>query len=69
MIAGKEVKKRKPKARKQSAKLPEGHDPLEELGFGIVAYDDMMWTFIWLFLFFTLLMAPAIYFNADGKGY
>ena len=62
MIAGKEVKKRKKKERKNPAKK-KGENPLEQLGFGIVAYDSMIFKFIWLFLFFSLLMAPAIYYN------
>ena len=70
MIAGKEVKKRKPKPRKQqiNTDMP-SEDPLEELGYGIVAYNEMMKTFIWLFLLFSVLMAPAIYFNGNGEGY
>lgn len=58
---GKEKKKKKPRQRKKPA--DRGYDdPLEQLGFGIVAYDEMLYKFIWLFLFFSLLMAPVIYY-------
>ena len=29
----------------------------------------MMFKFIWLFLFFSVIMSPAIYYNSLGKGY
>lgn len=69
MIGGKEVKKRKAKKRKNPAEGHQSEDPLDQLGFGIVAYDEMMWKFIWLFLLFSVLMAPAIHFNSKGTGY
>ena len=69
MIAGKEVKKKHKKKRKNPANIQNLEDPLDQLGFGIVAYNQMMRKFTWLFLFFSILMAPAIYFNSQGTGY
>ena len=62
MIGGKEVKKKPKKKRKNPASKQESEDPLDQLGFGIVAYDSMMRQFSWLFLFFSVLMAPSIYY-------
>ena len=69
MIGGKEVKKRQKKKRKNPANIASLEDPLDQLGFGIVAYNQLMRKFTWLFLFFSILMAPAIYFNGLGTGY
>ena len=68
MINGKPIKKKTPKKRKNPSNKPP-EDPLEQLGFGIVAYDQMMRELMWLFTFFSILMAPAIYFNSQGTGY
>lgn len=68
MINGKPIKKKTPKKRKNPSNKPP-EDPLETLGFGIVAYDQMMRELTWLFIFFSILMAPAIYFNSLGTGY
>lgn len=69
MIAGKEVKKKSKKKRKNPANVQNSQDPLDQLGFGIVAYNQMMRTFACLFLLFSILMAPAIYYNSLGTGY
>ena len=69
MIGGKEIKKKSKRQRKQPAAREGYEDPLEQLGFGIVAYNEMLYKFIWLFAFFSLLMAPVIYFFQNGQGY
>ncbi len=47
-------------------KLDKMSDDLKEdtfnyLGFGMVAFRDLMWTLIWLFAVLSLIMTPAIY--------
>ena len=68
MINGKQIKKKKPRQRKKAADR-KYDDPLEQLGFGIVAYNEMLRKFIWLFAFFSILMAPVIYSFQNGSGY
>lgn len=63
------MKKKKQKKRKNPAAKQKREDPLEELGFGIVAYNEMMYKFTGLFILFSILMAPAIYFYGLGTGY
>jgi len=33
-------------------------DPLSDLGFGVVAYRDILWSLTWTFIFFTLILWP-----------
>ena len=35
-------------------------DPLAQLGYGIVAYVDILWTVLGLFVLFSLLLYPTI---------
>lgn len=44
-------------------------DPLAKLGFGIVAYIDMLWTLIWTFTLFSIMLLPTMMFFADGGAY
>lgn len=37
-------------------------DPINRLGYGIVAYRDLLYTMIWMFLILTLLAFPSLYF-------
>ena len=65
---GRTVKKKSKRQRKKPADR-QYDDPLEQLGFGIVAYNEMLRKFIWLFAFFSILMAPVIYYFQNGSGY
>lgn len=44
-------------------------DPLVRLGFGICAYRDIVWSLIWTFILFSLLMIPAINLFDAGTAY
>jgi len=62
---GKEIKKRAPKKKKNNLgdKAIEA-DPLAKLGFGIVAYMGLLWTLIWSFIIYSLLLIPTMsYFS------
>lgn len=52
------------KKKKMAAEIPkdENVDPFNFLGFGMVAYRDLMQVLIVLFTLMSLLMAPAMYF-------
>lgn len=41
-------------------------DPFNFLGFGMVAYRDLMFTLIWLFVILSVIMVPVAYIY---KGY
>ena len=43
--------------------------PLAPLGFGIVAYDHILWTLIVMFALFSLMLLPSIRFFQAGTGY
>lgn len=61
MINGKTVKKRKQKDKKRSANdSAMQQNPLALLGFGIVAYVDILYYMIWAFAAFTLIMTPSL---------
>jgi hypothetical protein len=47
---------------KKVSDVKEGEDPLNLYGFGIIAYRDLMFTFIILFSVLTVLMIPAMVF-------
>lgn len=44
-------------------------DPLAKLGFGIVAYVDMLWTLIWTFTLYSIMLLPTMMYFADGGAY
>jgi hypothetical protein len=48
--------------------IPEGSDPFNLLGFGMVAYKDLMMTSIILFSVLSVLMAPAIFYYKSFNG-
>ena len=39
------------------------------LGFGLIAYRDMLWNMVAMFCLFSTLCLPAIYFYSEGEGY
>lgn len=44
-------------------------NPLAKLGFGIVAYMNMLWMLIWTFTIYTLILLPTMFFYMDGTAY
>jgi len=54
------IKKHKPKVKQHMSGKASEQDPLASLGYGIVAYVDILYSMIWAFLFFSLLMIPTI---------
>lgn len=69
MIGGREVVKKAPKKKKSPIKDAAKKDPLASLGFGIVAYVDMLWTLIWTFTLYTILLIPTMMYFAEGGAY
>lgn len=60
-------KKNKKKAHEPPALDDEAsHDPLNYLGFGMIAYRDLMFTMFWLFALCSLIMTPAMFFYQKG---
>jgi len=62
-------KKKDKKKKKQAKKEEEGQDPdpLNYLGFGMVAYRDLMFTMFALFAVLTVIMIPVItFYNGQG---
>lgn len=43
-------------------------DTLDQYGFGMVAYKDLMFTMIWLFALLSIFMIPAMYYYSQGTG-
>lgn len=68
-INGKEIVKRAPKKKKSIGTKAEQADPIAKLGFGIVAYVDMLWTLIYTFLLYTILLLPTMMFFSNGGAY
>ncbi len=62
----KEKKKNKKKKAKEQPKADEKEpDPLNYLGFGMIAYRDLMFTMFWLFAVLSVIMLPAMNFYSD----
>lgn len=49
-------------------KFPIEGDTLDQYGFGMVAYKDLMFTMFWLFGILSVLMLPAMYYYGQGSG-
>jgi hypothetical protein len=47
---------------------PDEIEPLNQLGFGIVAYKDLMFTMTFLFTIISLLMIPTMVFYSNQSG-
>ena len=70
IINGKEITKRASKKKKK----PIGDDvvkenPIAQLGFGIVAYVNILWTLIWTFTLYTILLIPTMMSFGEGTAY
>jgi len=60
--SGKERKMLKKEPRKKSnIQVETEDDPINSLGFGIVAYRDLLYNLIWVFTLFSLLSIPTLY--------
>jgi len=69
-INGRSVVKRRASSAKRNvnAKAVE-EDPLSQLGFGIVAYVNILYTMIWTFILFSLLIMPTMMNYKTGDTY
>jgi hypothetical protein len=70
-IGGKEIAKKSKKQKKNNLTNEEklAANPLARLGFGIVAYIDILWTLIVVFGFFSVLLLPTLHNFRAGTGY
>lgn len=69
-INGKEiVKKQKKKRKNPIGEEAQNADPIAILGFGIVAYLDMLWCLFWTFTLYSLLLLPTLSFFSSGTAY
>ena len=70
MVNGKEVVKKKKKKKKNNiSQAAFEEEPLAQLGYGIVAYIDILWTLICVFLLFSLMLIPTMNHYNEGTGY
>jgi hypothetical protein len=69
MIGGKPIKKKAPKKRKNPLDGASVEDPIAKLGFGIVAYVDILWCLIWTFTLYTIFLVPTFMFFSQGGAY
>ena len=70
MVNGKEVKKKSKKKKKNNIDADKFKaEPLARLGFGIVAYTDILWVLILIFSLFSVMLAPTIFAFKGGEGY
>lgn len=58
----KKKKKKEHHHEEGAAEKEEEGDPLNYLGFGMVAYRDLMFTMFWLFAVLSLIMTPVMMF-------
>ena len=69
-IGGKSIAKKAPKKKKNNVgDAAVREDPLAKLGFGIVAYIDMLWTLIWTFTLYSIMLIPTFMYFAEGGAY
>ena len=69
-INGKEiVKKWKRKIKNPLSEKTKYERPVAQLGFGIVAYLDMLWSLIWTFALYSLILIPTFSFYSHGGAY
>ena len=62
MINGRQViKKKKAKPQKYISPKAADDEPLSQLGFGIVAYVNMLFRMTWIFILFTILLVPTMH--------
>ena len=70
-VGGKEIAKKSKKKKKNNMGNKDMIEarPLASLGFGIVAYIDILWTLICVFGVFTLMLWPTMSVFHAGTGY
>ena len=69
-INGKEIVKKQVKKKKNP--IDGGvvdANPIAQLGFGIVAYVNMLWMLIWTFTIYTLILLPTMFSYSAGSAY
>ena len=69
MINGKEIVKKTPKKKKNNLGEAAQANPIAQLGFGIVAYVNMLWMLIWTFTIYTLILLPTMFSYSAGSAY
>lgn len=70
VIAGKEVKKKGKKPKKNNVgEEAQKADALAQLGFGIVAYIDMLHTLVWTLALFSVMLIPTFMSYHSGTAY
>ena len=71
IINGKTVSKMKavPKVKQQMSARAAEEDPLAALGYGIVAYTNILQTMIWVFIGFSVLLLPTMINYSAGDAY
>ena len=69
-INGKEIMKKSSKKKKNpiDGGVVEAN-PIAQLGFGIVAYVNILWTLIWTFTLYTIFLLPTMIFFGEGSAY
>lgn len=69
-INGKEIKKRTPKKKKNPLgdKAHEAN-PIAKLGFGIVAYINLLWCLVLTFLIYSIMLYPTMLNFGKGTAY
>lgn len=69
-INGREVTKRKlTKIKSQISEKAVNDNPVSQLGFGIVAYLDILYSMVWAFIIFSLMLVPTLQAYKSGSGY
>lgn len=68
-INGKQVVKKHSAKVKQHMNAKAADDPLSNLGYGIVAYVNILYTMFWTFLGFSVLLLPTIQAFKSGVAY
>jgi hypothetical protein len=69
-VNGKEFKKKAGMSKKvKVSDAVSNANPLSRLGFGILAYIDILYYMIWAFGLYTIIMIPTMFFYSNGTSY
>ena len=63
------MKKKVNSARRNINQAAADEDPLAQLGFGIVAYINILYSMIWAFVLFSLMLLPTMMNYKTGDNY
>lgn len=70
MVNGKAIVKKAPRKKKNPISGDAvKENPINQLGFGIVAYVNILWTLIWTFILYSLFLGPVMMFFGEGSAY